>query len=429
MRCGFYQTDITPPLGSVIPGDFGARYNTMILDPLYARAVIYESDGKTVGIVTVDACGIYKDITDRIRERTAQFIPLDPGALMVTATHCHGGGPTLNWGEEVCRDENYLSFLVTRAADAVVGAYQRLRGCTLRYGESELRGFSFIRIYRMKDGSFKTNPGIGNPDIDAPVSQIDPGVRVLAAFDGERPYGALVNFTCHPAIVADTRTSADYIGAMSRRLRELYGEDFIAVFLNGACGNINHVNPFDPSSIRKGIHIALGTALAERVYTAVSASSEVDGVVRCAEKTIPGRLRKPSAAYLLEKKALFDALGDGLEASKPGTPGYIETFFAWQAFGQQRDKRTVLPLYLQMAEVAGVKVFGFPCQIFVEFGDACRENAGGHAMVSAFANDYCGYVPTAECMRPGVYEARLAETSRLVPETGDELVAAMRELM
>lgn len=55
MRCGFYQTDITPPLGSVIPGDFGARYNTTILDPLYARAVVYESDGKTVGIVTVDA--------------------------------------------------------------------------------------------------------------------------------------------------------------------------------------------------------------------------------------------------------------------------------------------------------------------------------------------------------------------------------------
>ena len=49
----------------------------------------------------------------------------------------------------------------------------------------------------------------------------------------------------------------------------------------------------------------------------------------------------------------------------------------------------------------------------------------GHAFVSAFANGYCGYVPTPECMVPGVYEARLAPTSALEPAAGDKLTEAV----
>ena len=55
---------------------------------------------------------------------------------------------------------------------------------------------------------------------------------------------------------------------------------------------------------------------------------------------------------------------------------------------------------------------------------ACK----GLAFVSAFANDYYGYVPTPECMVPGVYEARLAPTSALEPAAGDILTDGMIDL-
>ena len=38
MRAGFYEVDITPHLGSVIPGDFAPRYADGILHKLYSRA-------------------------------------------------------------------------------------------------------------------------------------------------------------------------------------------------------------------------------------------------------------------------------------------------------------------------------------------------------------------------------------------------------
>ena len=42
--------------------------------------------------------------------------------------------------------------------------------------------------------------------------------------------------------------------------------------------------------------------------------------------------------------------------------------------------------------------------------------------------DYCGYVPTPECMKEGVYEARLATSSCLEPAAGDKIADALIEM-
>lgn len=96
------------------------------------------------------------------------------------ATHTHSGGPTLNWGEEVRIDPVYLESFVKKLADALIVAWQRMADSQLAFGEEQLQGVSFIRVYRMKDGSLKTNPGCGNPEAAAPVGQVDPAVSVLS---------------------------------------------------------------------------------------------------------------------------------------------------------------------------------------------------------------------------------------------------------
>lgn len=427
-RTGFFESEITPSLGSIIPGDFAARYSQSIRDPLHVRAVVIELDGKTVGLAAVDACGITADTAEKIRERAVKYTPLTHDSIMVMATHCHGGGPTLNWGEEVVRDENYLDFLARRAADALTTAWQRRTDSVLTSGTSELYGYSFVRDYRMKDGTFKTNPGVGNPNIDAPLAEIDPEVRVLTAKDENgRPFGAIVNFALHPAIVADTTISADYIGALAAAMKETYGPDFVTVFINGACGNINHVNPFDPASRRPGIHIDTGRALAEKVREAMGCAENLPETLGFAYSETSIIRRKPDAAYLAWANSVYEALGEHPEKSKPRTAGYVETFFAWQAFKLKADREPVKVLPVQLLSIGGVDIFGCPCQIFVKYGNDLKAASKG-AMVSAFANDYGGYVPTPDCMVPGIYEARLASTSQLEPDAGDKLVAALLAL-
>ena len=92
------------------------------------------------------------------------------------------------------------------------------------------------------------------------------------------------------------------------------------------------------------------------------------------------------------------------------------------------DERTRRQLELQLFRIGSCYIFGTPCQIFVQYGKRMKEACGGFAFISAFANDYCGYVPTPECMVPGVYEARLAPTSALEPAAGDILTEAMLKL-
>ena len=429
MQCGFFELDITPPLGSIIPGDFCARYAKVIQDPLFVRAAVFRSRDTGLAVASVDAVGITADITERIRSRVCGTLPLKPEQIMVMATHAHGGGPTLNWGEEVVRSESYLDMLVCKAADSIVTAWHRAGAADLYTGKALLEDVSFIRVYRMKDGTLKTNPGMGNPNIDRPTDMIDPEVLVLAARRGDTCLGALVSFANHPAIVADDRISGDYISTLCAELKKAYGPQFVTVFINGACGNINHVNPFDPASRLPGREKVVGEKLSQAVCRALCASAPMDDHTLAAlTDSIPVRFRKPSPEYLAEAKAVFDRLGDGLIGSVPGTPDYITTFFALQAFLIQADKRTVRQLPLQLFRIGSCFLFGTPCQIFVRYGRQMKEGCDGLAFVSAFANDYCGYVPTPECMVPGVYEARLAPTSALEPAAGDLLTDAMLKL-
>ena len=432
MKCGFYETDVTPKLGSIIPGGFAARYAENVQEPLFARAFTAETEEAALAIVVIDACGITEDITLRIRERAAKLTPIPAENIMAMATHCHGGGPTLNWGEEVVTDPEYLTMLVNRAADAIALAYRRAQESELVRGREELYGVSFIRDYLMKDGSYKTNPSRKTPElIDRPYTEIDPEVLVIGVKQDGKEVGTIVNFANHPAIVDNKNISSDYIYYLSEELKKAYGKEHVTLFINGALGNVNHVNPFDPETTKPGRHIVVGKALAEKALAALNAAEPMkDSSLACASKRITVHFRKPSAEALVNAKETFDSWGDDLVNRVPGTPEYTKrVFYALQAFRVMADKRTQRELPLQLMRIGDVYVAGTPTQIYTEFGKAIKKGIQSPAMVSAFANDYAGYVPVPQFIgEPGIYEARLCPTSALEAGTGDAVVQGILDL-
>ena len=92
------------------------------------------------------------------------------------------------------------------------------------------------------------------------------------------------------------------------------------------------------------------------------------------------------------------------------------------------DKNTTRTLQLQLLRIGNCYLAGTPTQMFNEYGKKIKAGACGNVFVSAFANDYCGYVPVPKCMVPGVYEATLCRTSCLAPETGDQVVEGILSL-
>ena len=45
LKAGFSRVDVTPPLGTFVPGDFSERYSKTVLDPIYLNALALEVDG------------------------------------------------------------------------------------------------------------------------------------------------------------------------------------------------------------------------------------------------------------------------------------------------------------------------------------------------------------------------------------------------
>ncbi len=423
MKFGFYEMDITPPMGSIIPGAFEARYCDEVLDKLYVRTAVVQNGEKLLAIAVIDACGITMDITENIRQRAVSLMPIKAEDIMVMATHTHGGGPTLNWGEEIVTDSNYLRTLTERCADAMYMAWKNAEEGELLLGKEEITDISFIRVYEMKDGSLKTNPGRKNKDnVLKPTTTIDPELIVMAVKHGDSFSGAIVNFATHPATVFSNQITGDYISILAKEMKRIYGPEFVTVFINGACGNINHVNLFGEPQKPTETYVNVGKTIAQKSAEAISnAEIMTDYTLLSASANAQVRLRKPTKEQLTKAKELFDSYGDNLIESTPTgpDPNYIDMFFALQNFIIMADKRTVRDAFIQVFRIGSCYIAGTPTQLFVQYGKKIKNGIGKSCMVSAFANDYLGYVPTPDCMKEGVYEARLAPTSGLSEETGD----------
>ncbi len=274
-----------------------------------------------------------------------------------------------------------------------------------------------------------TNPGMLNPNAAAPHGTIDSELSVLSVEAGGVRLGAVINFACHPAIVCGDYSSGDFIGVLSEQMKQKYGDDFITVFINGACGDINHIDITNPETSKKGAHIRIGNAIAEHAVLAMENAKNLSDGISVAEKSINARTRKPSPAYVKDAAELLYKRNWAGGESEPGTPGYVDTFFALEALKIASEKLVSREIYLQKISIGELEIFGVPCQIFTEFGKKIKDGKPGKTcMISAFANDYCGYVPTPDCFKPGVYEARLAQTSKLAPETGAEICKAAIEM-
>lgn len=60
---------------------------------------------------------------------------------------------------------------MVKVRDAAYLALQNMAPAKFYAASGDCKDIAFVRLFRMKDGSVRTNPGIGNPDIVAPISE------------------------------------------------------------------------------------------------------------------------------------------------------------------------------------------------------------------------------------------------------------------
>lgn len=242
LKAGFARTDITPMMGIKIAGYYIERLADGVLDPLQVNAVALSCDDEKVVLISVDNCMIGTAITDEYRKKVSEATGIPFEAIYIHATHTHQG-PFLddNPTDELLKQ--YYIEVGQKVTDAAVFAVEDLKPAKLGIGIGQAPGISFVRRYRMKDGTVETNPGVWNPNIAEPIGTPDERVNVLRFKREDAGDIVLVNFGLHPDVVGGCKISADWPGFLRRTVeRVLPGTN--CLFFNGAQGDVNHVNVF-----------------------------------------------------------------------------------------------------------------------------------------------------------------------------------------
>jgi hypothetical protein len=422
LQCGLYEMDITPPLNSPIPGYTEQRRSQGIRDPLYAKALVIDTAKITVAFVVIDALCILEREARRIRDRIFQTLGIPHEQVMVSATHTHTGPPIRPDADGVY-PEDYLTFLVEKAADAVILAYRGRQAARIGTGVGREDSISFNRRYWMKDGTVRTNPGYDNPELVCSAGPIDPDVTVVRIDDySGRPLGVVTQFACHTDTVGGSEYSGDYPAELSRQLKAVWGEQVISLFLLGTCGDINHCDFTKEKPFGGNVNVRMGTVLAGEVLR-IREKIELHEVLNidCQRTFIPMKLRKPSQLEIDEAQLV---LNDPSAIS-------VQHFFADHIRKISVLQDETVHVEIQVFRMHDWAVVGLPGEIFVELGLWLKRSS---PFPTTIINTLCngsvyGYVCTSEAYKQGGYEPKLKTYSRVLPGSGEIWIEKAIELL
>ena len=439
LKVGFSRVNINPPLGAFVAGYFIDRFADGILDDLEASAVAFELDGKKAVIISADLCEVPTPTAEYLIREIATKTGLNKNEIFFVVTHSHTAPAVCLRDKLVTRksvsdemlgssDENLKinkayteNILAPRLADAAVLAFLDLKPAKLGWRQDKAEGLAFVRRYLMKDGTIRTNPGVGNPDIVSPVGHIDDGVTVIRIDREGGDTVVIVNYANHADTVGGCKLSADWPGQL-RRAVELAIPGTKCLYLNGAEGDVGHVNVFakdgdlngmfyDFDDVTRGYDhsIHMGRVVAASVLRTYGKVNWVDCdkiVTRQRVMATPSNMPKPEE--LPEARRINELHLTGRDAELPYEGMMLTTVVAEASrmialeHGPEHINLTLTALRL-----GPIAIIGIPGEPFTGVGEALKRVEGFAAVLPAsFANGYEGYFPMMSSYEEGGYEAR-----------------------
>ncbi len=420
LKVGYGQTNITPPMGIEIDGYFIPRIADGVLDELEATAVAIELDGKRVVLITLDILDTNQYYCTELREAIEQATGVAADAVFIHSTHTHTG-PMLSDDSDSELCAFYTDFLRRRIVDVASFALSDLKPAKMGFGTGIAPNVAFVRRFRMKDGSVRTNPGVNNPDIVAPIGEIDERVSVVRFDRDGAETVVLVNFANHPDVVGGCKISADWPG-MVRRTVEQAIDNTKCLCFNGAQGDINHVNVHPKAGDFNGMFIdfddvSRGYSHAKYIARVVTGGvlqiydkveyadvNDIDYMVKKVE--LPSQM--PSLEELPEAIRINEIHKAGRDEELPYEGMMLTTVVAEAG---RMVKLMNGPKSFGMP-ISGIKIgpvafIGLPGEPFNGIGRAIKDTKGyGLIIPCCLTNGGEGYFPMQDAYDEGGYEAR-----------------------
>jgi hypothetical protein len=410
--------DITPPVGCVITGP-GAPVSTGTDDPLRASALVVASGGRKLAVVGVDLVKVRRDLADAAIALAAERTGLARDAILICPSHNHSSPLIPAQGDKNTINKDYIATLPKLIADCIEQANQALQPARMFIGRSLVyEGHCNRRLISKADGLAlntwlkKLNDLQQVPQVLGTEGPIDPELWVARfdALDG-KVLGTLVNFTCHPGLHDRIKThtwSADFPGVIAEHIAQVYGQQAVCVFTQGASGNIQPPVMWTPDWKERA---------------AVFAKAAVDAAtnaVAVKEPVVVGYARRDVAVPRCDVAAQRDGAIARLGWRPESFEGAKRTAAAMPA---------TLTVPVSAARIGPLAIATNPGELFVERGlDIKKRSPLPYTIVTELTDDWIGYEPTAQAFAHEGYEA-LAGVNFVAPAGIQTLVDTAVELL
>lgn len=402
-RAGVATVSLNPELPMWMSG-YGGRPGptSEIVANLQAKALAIEHvSGQRFVLVTTDLLGIPRPLRQAVGAQLTRQHGLPDAALMINASHTHCG-PELRAVETVLSRADparaatvarYQAAVAERLVRVVGEALSRLAPAELAWSRAQA-GFAMNRRanYSLPPG----DPRRGKvPNPDGPV---DHDVPVLAVRTPGGPWLALLfGYACHNTTSNQAAFHGDYAGFAQQAIEASF-PGATALFLSGCGGD---QNPYPRQTMSKG---RTGTDLA-RLHGQTLALA-VEAALAATPRPLTGRLRIAAGTVELPyqpaptEQELQTRLASPTAATREYAQALLEVL--------HRDGR--LPAsYAYPVQVVrfgdGLTLIGLASEVVVDFSHRFkRELTGRNVWVSAYNNDFMGYIPSRRVWEEGGYE-------------------------
>ena len=439
---GAAKTVITPPVGYPM-GNWGLRQGVArgIHRDIHARAVVFERDGLSLAIVSLEIAGLTSETVQAIKGRILQVAGIPVDNVLLNFTHNHTSPDTIvslprEW-------MTWTTWLADQVAGVVFNAANRAVSASIGAGLGSFDGWTVNRQY--------------------PDKSIDTEVGVMVVNDDKGvPIARIVNFACHG--VADggqyLEWSGDFAGEMSAEIEDRLA-GVVAIYLQGAAGDIHPFDWWFGNNASEHLHshedtALIGTSLAKEalaIATQVNTSPDATLGVVTAAAELPRHQVNWSLNEALENRShLKETLGEySGETWLPGTTTANTAERHPELYGWGNNEVGLVTNQNQPAVSISIRGFrigdtlisAHAGELFNELGTGIKDAfTDRRPWVASYCDEYIGYIssrqpheeikviPVTEIVDMKKYRRYYGTTtSPYAPEAGEALVKTAIEVL
>jgi len=429
LRVATFQADITPPLGSPLcHGNVPPAKK--IVDPLSARGIIVITRQAPIVLCALDWVRISNSGYDAWVEALAEAVGTSRDRVSVHCVHQHDA-PGIDFGTEKLLAAHGLGgqmFNVAAARDAIKrtaaaageAVKKSIRVTHLGYGMGKVEKVASTRRCMGPNGKVKRvrYSSCRNEAVRAePEGPIDPYLRTISFWDGDRPLVAMSYYACHPQSYYGRGGVSHEFPGMARAAREAAVPGALQIYFDGAGGNIAAGKYNDGS-------VPVRAILARRLEKGMKAAWDSTKKISVAAADVSWRTRQvqlPIRKTMNEATSLRELENTSLPLRKRM---FGARFTVWI-----RRVKSGQPIQLSCLRVGPAYVLHMPGELFVEYQLAAQKmRPDDFVCMAAYGEGGPGYIGTKIAYGQGGYETS-ARASLVTPEVEDVLMPAMRYLL